>query len=205
MHVPRPSCPPRVNVKRTCSNLYFLRSSRGLGGFLESWGGKGPVLCNYNSIHKMEPESFTVFMNIMKRCVPGVPYPLELFVPNRRFRTRTPSCGTSLHLDLEHAILVVWSIVQGPEEVQCTGRGCERTTSVTAGASASQCKRARPRHVRRRTATFPQRGNEIKKNTSATCSLHSKPLTCIQNPPQESLGASCCFWPLRGTQRTTRN
>lgn len=35
--------------------------------FLESWGGNGPVLCNYNSIHKMEPESFTVFMNIIKR------------------------------------------------------------------------------------------------------------------------------------------
>lgn len=27
------------------------------------------MLCNYNSIHKMEPESFTVFMNILRRRV----------------------------------------------------------------------------------------------------------------------------------------
>eukprot|EP00752_Nemacystus_decipiens_P009479 g8475.t1 len=55
-------------------------SSRGLGDFLDSWGGEGPVLCNYNSIHKMEPESFTVFMNIVKR-VPGSV--LLLLAPSR--------------------------------------------------------------------------------------------------------------------------
>lgn len=26
-------------------------------------------MCNYNAIHKMEPESFGVFMNIIKRFV----------------------------------------------------------------------------------------------------------------------------------------
>ncbi|CAM9221466.1 unnamed protein product [Discosporangium mesarthrocarpum] len=47
-----------------------VRRRRGLNKVLEPWGGSGPVFCNYNSIHKMEPESFTVFMDILRR-VPG--------------------------------------------------------------------------------------------------------------------------------------
>lgn len=50
-----------INVERS-------RSSRGLTGFLNSWRTKGPVVCNFNTIHKMEPESFGVLMNIIKRC-----------------------------------------------------------------------------------------------------------------------------------------
>lgn len=61
------SSPPVGELVNRVQNLVFLRSSRGLGDFLGSAGGQGPVLCNYNSIHKMEPDSFAVFMNIMKR------------------------------------------------------------------------------------------------------------------------------------------
>lgn len=53
------------------SGFVVRRRSRGLDGLLDEWGGEGPVLCNYNSIHKMEPQSFTVFMNIMRRYVSG--------------------------------------------------------------------------------------------------------------------------------------
>ena len=52
---------------RHASSVRPHRSTRGLDGYLNRWGGEGPVLCNYNSIHKMEPDSFTVFTNILKR------------------------------------------------------------------------------------------------------------------------------------------
>eukprot|EP00903_Cladosiphon_okamuranus_P006818 g6643.t4 len=53
----------------------LVRSSRGLTGFLDSWGTEGPVLCNFNAIRKMEPESFGVFMNIIKRWVDSMMLP----------------------------------------------------------------------------------------------------------------------------------
>eukprot|EP00903_Cladosiphon_okamuranus_P011215 g10582.t1 len=49
-----------------------VRSSRGMTGFLDSWGTNGPVVCNFNSKHKMEPESFGVFMNIIKRVAGSI-------------------------------------------------------------------------------------------------------------------------------------
>lgn len=53
-----------------CTKFWgFSRTSRGLDAFLEPWGGDGPVLCNFNAVHKMEPESFTVFINILRRYV----------------------------------------------------------------------------------------------------------------------------------------
>ncbi|CAM9809280.1 unnamed protein product, partial [Ectocarpus fasciculatus] len=77
----------------------FGPKSRGLDGFLDPWGGRGPVLCNYNSIHKMEPESFTVFMNIIKRF----PGSVLLLLGS----TRDPEDGMEVNLKAEAAAMGV--------------------------------------------------------------------------------------------------
>ncbi|CAM9888575.1 unnamed protein product, partial [Ectocarpus sp. 4 AP-2014] len=77
----------------------FGPKSRGLDGFLDPWGGRGPVLCNYNTIHKMEPESFTVFMNIIKR----VPGSVLLLLGS----ARDPEDGVEVNLKAEAAAMGV--------------------------------------------------------------------------------------------------
>ncbi|CAM9108296.1 unnamed protein product, partial [Scytosiphon promiscuus] len=70
-----------------------------LDDFLDAWGGEGPVLCNFNTIHKMEPESFTVFMNILKRLPGSV---LLLLAPSR-----DPADGAAANLKAEAAAMGV--------------------------------------------------------------------------------------------------